>query len=218
MHSNNNPHPMPVVVVQLPSLSTRLFSVWFRHMMVYKKNLWSNGFPPFIEPLIFMVGIGLGLGTYVDSMDGVPYIQFLIPGLLVAPAMFTASFECTFGTFIRLKFDKAYDGMLGAPLTVENLLVGEILWAGTKSMFFTSAVLCVVSLLGFLSFSTFFFAPFIGLITGFLFGSIALLYTSFISNINQINFFITGFLSPMFFFSGIVFPLTNLSLFIPMVG
>ena len=131
-----------------PPFSHRIYAVWYRHMRVYTKNLITNGFPPFLEPLIFLSAIGLGLGKYVTEMGGVPYIKFLASGLLVTAAMFTAAFECSYGTYIRLEFDKAYDSMLAAPITVNNLLVGEILWAGTKGMFFSTAVLVVITIFG----------------------------------------------------------------------
>ncbi|MBF0278937.1 MAG: ABC transporter permease [SAR324 cluster bacterium] len=193
-----------------PSFASRIYSVWYRHMRVYTRHLFSNGFPPFMEPLILLAGIGLGLGKYIERMDGVPYIQFLVPGLIVAPAMFTATFECTFGTFIRLEFDKAYDGMLGSPLTVNNLIIGEIFWAGTKGMFFSFAVLSVVLVFGVVPPHSYIFTPFIGFFTGAMFATIALTFTSFIKTINHINFYITGFISPMFFFSGVIFPLNTL--------
>ena len=100
-----------------PPLARRIFGVWFRHTRVYTKNIFSNGLPPFLEPLIFLAGVGLGLGKYItQSMEGLTYIEFLGTGLLMTAAMFTASFECTFGTFIRMEFEKVYDGMLAAPI------------------------------------------------------------------------------------------------------
>jgi len=100
-----------------PPLVARIVSVWFRHVRVYSRNLISNALPPFLEPLIFLVGIGIGLGRYIETMDGFPYLEYLGSGLLVTAAMFTAAFECTFGTYIRMEFDKVYEGMLAAPLT-----------------------------------------------------------------------------------------------------
>ena len=72
-----------------PSLAQRLYSVWYRHMRVYTKNLISNGFPTFVEPLLFLAGIGLGLGKYMgdQTMDGLRFIQFLGTGLLVTASM-----------------------------------------------------------------------------------------------------------------------------------
>jgi len=193
-----------------PSLTLRLYSVWFRHVLVYSRNLFSNGLPPFLEPLIFLTGIGLGLGQYIETMDGVPYLQFLASGLLVTSAMYTASFECTFGTFIRLEFDKVYDGMLAAPLRVNDLVIGEIIWAGTKGFFFSFAVLTMMTLFGVMPISYSVLTPLVGFLTGTMFGALGLVVTSYVRTINHFNFYMTGFLSPMFFFSGVVFPINRL--------
>jgi lipooligosaccharide transport system permease protein len=195
---------------KMPSLTHRLYSVWYRHMLVYTRNLISNGLPPFMEPLIFLGGIGLGLGKYIVSMDGIPYLQFLASGLIVTSAMYTSSFECTFGTFIRLEYEKAYDGMLAAPITVYDLFIGEILWAGSKGFFFSFAVLFMVTLFGIIPVSLSLLTPFAGFLAGVMFASLSLLVTSFVKNINHFNFYMTGFLSPMFFFSGVVFPISSL--------
>jgi lipooligosaccharide transport system permease protein len=193
-----------------PSLFSRIFSVWNRHYRVYTKHIISNGFPPFIEPLFFLAGVGLGLGHYVGLIEGVTYVKFLAAGIIVPPAMFTAAFECTFGTFIRLEFDKVYDGMLSSSITAKDLLVGEMLFAGTKSFFFSGAVLFVVSVFGLIDSPMALFTPFAGFFTGLMFAAFSLYVTSFVSTINHFNFYFTGLLTPMFFFSGIVFPLKSL--------
>ncbi|MFC1617094.1 ABC transporter permease [Candidatus Margulisiibacteriota bacterium] len=193
-----------------PPIYKRIYSVWFRHLRVYSKNLISNGFPPFLEPIIFLTAIGLGFSNIILEMNGLPYIKFLASGLLITTAMFTASFECTYGTFIRLEFDKIYDGMISSPISVSDLIIGEILWAGTKGIFFSSAVFLVFSIMGIFSPFLFFAVPFAGLLAGLIFGSIGLFVTSFVKDINQFNFYFTGFISPMFFFSGVVFSLKNL--------
>jgi lipooligosaccharide transport system permease protein len=197
--------------IRYPPLRRRLYSVWYRHMRVYTRNLLSNGFPPFVEPFIFLVGIGLGLGNYITQpIGGVRYIEFLGTGLLVTTAMFTSAFECSFGTFIRLEFEKVYDGMLAAPITVNNLIVGEMIWAGTKGLFFSFAVLCILSAFQIVSLPYSLLAPLVGFLTGVMFAALSMLVTSFVKNINHFNFYFTGFISPIFFFSGVVFPIKNL--------
>ncbi len=197
--------------IPYPPLAHRLFSVWHRHMRVYTKNFVSNGLPPFVEPLLFLLGIGLGLGQYIEKpMEGMRYIEFLGTGLLVTAAMFTSAFECTYGTFIRLEFDRVYDGMLAAPITVNNLIVGEIIWAGTKGLFFSFAVVCILTLFRIIHLPQGLLAPLVGFLTGVMFATMSLLVTSFVKSINHFNFYHTGFLSPMFFFSGVVFPTGNL--------
>jgi lipooligosaccharide transport system permease protein len=193
-----------------PSLASRLGSVWYRHFRTYTKDIVSNGFPPFMEPLIFLAGMGLGMAKFMPGLVGMSYLQFLATGLLMTSAMFTSAFECTYGTFVRLEFDKTYDGMLAAPLTVRDAMVGEALWAGTKGLFFSLAVLIVISAFGFVNFFTALLAPLVGFLTGFLFAAIGLLVTSFVSNMNHFNFFFTGLLSPMFMFCGTIFPIANL--------
>lgn len=194
-----------------PPLRWRLYSVWYRHMRVYTRNIISNGFPPFVEPFIFLLGIGLGLGKYItEPMGGVRYIEFLGAGLLVTTAMFTSAFECSFGTFIRLEFEKVYDGMLAAPITVNNLIVGEMLWAGSKGLFFSFAVLCILSGFKIIALPYGLLAPLVGFLTGVMFAALSLLVTSFVKTIQHFNFYFTGFISPIFFFSGVVFPIKNL--------
>jgi lipooligosaccharide transport system permease protein len=206
----NNSVELAALDIRPPSFLSRIYSVWFRHVRVYTQNLFSNGFPPFIEPLIFLAGIGLGLGQYVGAINQTSYIMFLAAGMIVPPAMFTASFECTFGTFIRLEFDKVYDGMVSASLTVKDLFIGEILFAGSKGFFFSGAVLIVVACFGLIQSPMAVFTPLVGFLTGLMFAALGLFITSFVSNINQFNFYFTGLITPMFFFSGIVFPLESL--------
>jgi len=160
-----------------PPFTRRVLAVWYRHYRVYTKNLVSNGLPPFLEPLIFLAGIGLGMGKYVTSMQNLPYIVFLATGL---------------------------------PISANDLLIGEILWAGTKGLFFALAVISVEALFGIVPMPLSYLTGIVGFLTGLMFATIALLVTSFVSTINHFNFFFTGFLSPMFFFSGVVFPIDNL--------
>jgi len=198
-----------------PAIHKRLLSVWYRHMRVYTSNIFSNGLPPFVEPLIFLAGIGLGLGSYIkDTIEGMKYIEYLGTGLLVTTAMFTAAFECSFGTFIRLEFQKVYDGMLAAPITTNNLIVGEIIWAGTKGLFFSFAVLCVLSAFRIVSLPAGLLVPLVGFATAVMFATLSLFVTSFVKTINHFNFYFTGCISPMFFFSGVVFPVSRLPAFI----
>ena len=199
-----------IIPARIPSRAARVGAVWYRHYRVYVKNVFSNALPPFIEPLVFLAGIGLGLGIFIKEMDGIPYIQFLASGLLITTAMFTAAFEMSFGTYIRLMFDKVYDGMLGAPLTARDLMLGEILWCGTKGAIFTGSVMLICLALGALPLGPVLFAPVVGFLAGILFAVLSLLVCTLVDNVNNFNFFFSGFLSPMFFFSGVVFPISNL--------
>jgi lipooligosaccharide transport system permease protein len=193
-----------------PPFFVRVSGVWLRHFHVYSKSLFSNSLPPFLEPLIFLAGIGLGMAGYMPKMAGMPYLTFLATGLPLTAAMFVAASECSYGTFIRLEFDKVYDGMLAAPLSVYDILIGEILWAATIGMFFSLIVVLVVAGFGLVPMPASLLTIAAGFLTGVMFAAASLLVTSFVPNINQFNFYFTAFLSPMFFFCGVVFPIESL--------
>lgn len=195
---------------RLPTFFQRITSVWYRHIRVYSSSLFSNALPPFLEPLIFLAGLGIGIGQFVPDMGGISYTLFLASGLVVTSAMYTASFECTYETFVRLEFDYIYDGMLGAPLSTRDVILGELLYVGTKGFFFSLAVLLVLWVLRIVTYPWSIAAPLIGFIAGIMFGAFSLFITSFVKNMSHFNFYFTGLLSPMFFFSGVVFPLENL--------
>jgi len=151
-------------------------------------------------------------------MQGMPYIEFLATGILLTSAMYTSAFECSYGTFIRLEYEKVYDGMLATPITVNDLIIGEIIWAGTKGFFFSFCVLIVVWVMGVLPIGIIALAPILGFFTGLMFAVMSLLITAFVKTINHFNFYFTGVLSPMFFFCGVVFPITDLPSFIQPVS
>ena len=197
---NNNP----------PDFINRIYNVWYRHYKVYSKNMISNGIEVLLEPLFFLIAIGLGLGQYIVNMEGIPYIKYLSSAIIVPASMYSAAFECSFGTFIRLEFDKVYDGMLSAPITAKDLLIGEIFFAGTKSFFFSSCIIFILSIFNLISLPVALLAPIGGFLTGIMFGAFSLLITSFVNTINHFTFYFTGLLTPMFFFSGIIFPLINI--------
>ncbi len=193
-----------------PAWWNRIYSVWYRHKRVYTSDFASNAFPPFLEPLIFLGGLGLGFGAYIQTMGAINYLLFLASGIIMTSSMYTASFECTYGTYIRLEFDRVYDGMLGAPISPTNLIIGEIIFAGSKGFLFALAVLIVIWLLGIISHPLSIMAAPVGFVCGLMFGTLSMWVTSIVRNINHFNFYFTGFLSPMFFFSGAIFPLENL--------
>lgn len=205
-------------VYRVPSWWERIYSVWYRHVRVYSANFFSNTFPPFLEPLILLLALGIGLGSYLGEFEGINYVLFLASGLPVTTAMFTAAYECTYGTFIRLEFDKVYDGMLGSPISPTDLMIGEILFAGTKGFFFALAVLIVGWLSHIITHPLSILAAVAGFLCGVMFAVISMYITSFVKNINHFNFYFTGLLSPMFYFSGVVFPLNNLPPFIGLVA
>ena len=200
-----------------PPLSRRLYAVWFRHWLVYRSTLLANSLPAFAEPIFFLIAIGIGLGQYIDAeIGGLPFGAWLGAGVLAMTALFTSVFETTYGTFVRMVYQKTYDAMIVTPITVRDAFLGELLWCGTKGLAFTAIVLSIFLIFG--AFNdwlpaiqwTVVFIPFLGFVAGFLFGALGMLITSRIKNLNNFNFFLTGVITPMAFFSGMLFPVQQL--------
>lgn len=186
------------------------FRVWRRELAVYSKTYKANVLPNFFEPLIYLAGMGLGLGTYVPEIGGTTYLDYIAPGLMASAAMNGALFECTWNMFVRLVFDRTYDAIIATPCGPEDVVLGEILWAVTRSTIYGGAFLLVLILFGPMrtpgAVLAFLACPLIGL----MFASIATVFTALIKVIDFYSYFYTLFVTPMFIFGGIFFPLDAL--------
>ena len=190
-----------------------MFRVLRRHMKVFRRVWWTNTMFNFLEPILYMTAMGFGLGAYVQNIDGISYAQFIAPGFIASSGMWASTFECTYGSFVRLQFEKTLHSMLAAPLTVADVVWGEILYATVKSFFYGTVILAAIALLGLVqSWWSILILPFLAL-PGMVFALLALSFTGFIKNIDHINYYITIFSTPMYLFSGIFFPLDSLPLF-----
>jgi lipooligosaccharide transport system permease protein len=198
-------------IFKIPDISRRAYRVWQRnrdsYMRYYKANLLGN----LGEPLMYLFGMGIGIGSYLGLIEGVSYMEFIAPGLIMGVAMYSASFECTFGAYTRMAEQKTYDGILATPLNIGDLVIGEILWGATKSLIGGSVMLLVIYIAGLMKASVLMILPMLILIfiIGLLFSAVALTFTALSPSYDFFNYFFTLILAPMFFFSGIFFPLSN---------
>ena len=182
-------------------------SVWQRNLAMYRRTWMWNILPNFFEPVLYLASIGIGVGGYINQIGGTSYLHFLAPGLLCVAAMNGASFEVTYNIYVRLNFEKAYDAMLTTPVEPEDVLVGEILWAMTRACIYGGCFLIVIALFGLVPvLSAVLVMPIIPL-TGLLFAAMGIAFTLRIPNIDLFSFYFTLFLTPLFLFSDIFFPL-----------
>lgn len=184
--------------------------VWQRNATVYQRTWKLNILPNFFEPFLYLLGMGLGLGAYITEMQGLPYINFIAPGLLISSIMWGAALETTYNVFVKMNFDRIYDGILTTPINPKDLALGELIWGATRGTIYGSAFLSILFLFGMgLHWGILLAFPLMFLI-GFMFATIGLLFTSMIKEIELFNYFFTLFLTPLFLFSGIFFPLSAL--------
>jgi lipooligosaccharide transport system permease protein len=182
-------------------------SVWRRNASMYRRTWKWNILPNFFEPVLYLGSIGVGVGAYITEMDGGSYAAFLAPALVCVAAMNGASFEVTYNIFVRLTFEKAYDAMLTTPIEPDDVLAGEILWALTRACIYGGCFYLVLALFGLTPFpASLLILPLIPL-AGLLFAAIGIVFTLKIPHIELYSFYYTLFLTPLFLFSDVFFPL-----------
>jgi lipooligosaccharide transport system permease protein len=190
-------------------LSWRFIRVWQRNRDVFFR-LWHSEAPGFVaEPIIILLAMGLGLGAYVGLVDGQKYIEFIAPGIIASYAMFSASFECTYGSFVRMEYQKTYDAIIATPLNIEDIIAGEIFWGATRSFMTGTVILAIAAAFRLVPSPWASVIPVLAFLEGIMFASIAILFTSFVPAIYSFNYYFTLFITPMFFFSGVFFPLSS---------
>jgi lipooligosaccharide transport system permease protein len=162
------------------------------------------------DPILYLLAMGYGLGRFLQQMEGMSYVEFIAPGLVISSAMFAASFECTYGSYLRMIYLKTYDAIIATPLNIEDVVAGDILWGTTKGFFNGMIMFLVVWAFGLVDSSWAIGIPLLILLVSFLFASLSMITTAFVPGFEAFNYYITLFLTPMFFFSGVFFPLTKL--------
>jgi lipooligosaccharide transport system permease protein len=189
--------------------SWRFIRVWQRNRDVFFR-LWHSEAPGFVaEPIIVLVAMGLGLGAYVGLVDGQKYIEFIAPGVIASYAMFSASFECTYGSFVRMEYQRTYDAIIATPLSVEDVTAGEIFWGATRSFMTGTIILAIAAAFQLVPSPWAVFVPAVAFLEGIMFASIAILFTSIVPAIYSFNYYFTLFITPMFLLSGVFFPLSS---------
>jgi lipooligosaccharide transport system permease protein len=188
----------------------KAFRVWQRNFAVYTKLYKSSMVLNFIEPVLYLIALGLGLGAFVKEINGMPYINFIAPGIIASSSMFAATFECTYGTYVRMTYQKTFDAILATPVNIDDLIAGEILWGATKSLIYGTIITIVISLFGLIDSAWIILAIPLLFISGLIFAEISVIFVSIVPGIDSFNYFYTLFMTPMFLFSGIFFPLEGL--------
>ncbi len=189
----------------------RAFRVWQRNFTVYTKLYKSSIALNFIEPVLYLSALGLGLGAIVKEIKGMPYINFIAPGIVASSSMFAATYECTYGTYVRMTYQKTFDAILATPVNIDDLVAGELMWGATKSMLYGTIIMIVISIFGLVDSSLIILAIPILFVSGILFAEISMIFAAIVPGIDSFNYFYTLFMTPMFLFSGIFFPLDTLS-------
>jgi len=184
--------------------------VWQRHFKVYTKLYKSSIALNFVEPILYLLAMGFGLGAFIKEVNGMPYMKFIAPGLIASSSMFATASECTYGTYIRMTYQKTFDAILSTPVNLNDLVAGEMLWGATKSIFYGTAITIVLSIFGLIDSPLIILVVPLLFISGLIFAETAVIAAAIVPGIDSFSYFFTLLLTPSFLFSGIFFPLDTL--------
>ena len=201
-------------MILYPPLSRRFFRVWQRNLTVYRQSWKISFIPPLLEPLFYLLAFGIGLGGLVGNIRyggvEISYVRFIAPALIAITVMNSSFFENTYGSFVRMYYQKTFDAMMATPLTVEEIIAGEIIWGATKAVIATAIMMVVISFFGLIRYPEGLLLLPLAFLGGLAFGAAGMICTALVPNIELFNLPVFLFITPMFLFSGTFFPVENL--------
>jgi lipooligosaccharide transport system permease protein len=210
--------PKPQSIWRAPEVSMRFWPVFLRNLLVWRKLAIPSLVGNIAEPLMWLVAFGYGMGALVGEVNvvgpagsvAVPYILFLASGSICMSAMQAASFEALYSAFSRMHVQKTWDGIMNAPVSLDNVVLAEMLWAAFKALFTVTAILGVMLALGISHSPKLLVAWPILFGVGITFSCIALIFNALAKGYDFFTYYFTLFLTPMMFLSGVFFPLEQL--------
>jgi lipooligosaccharide transport system permease protein len=191
------------------NISYRIYHVFFRNLISYKRFVVPTFLVSLIEPLFYLITFGIGMGAYIGYFGGKPYLYFLVPGVLVSSVMLSSTFECLYGTFVKMVHEKLYDSLIATPVSAEDAVAGDIAWGAFRGMISGTLMMIVAGFMGVFPVSAVNVLLLLVLMVfvGVLFASLAMIVTSVSPSFDFFNYYTELIITPMLFFSGVFFPL-----------
>lgn len=194
----------------LPALSVRFVHVWRRNRLVWRKLAIPSILGNLADPMLYMLGLGYGLGAMLPEVGGMPYIAFLAAGTVCSSTMMSASFEAMYSGFSRMHVQKTWEAILNAPITLDDVVLGEAAWAASKSFMSGMAVLMVAWALGLVASSLALLVIPLIFLTGLAFASLGLIMTALSPSYDFFMYYFTLAITPMMLICGVFFPIEQL--------
>jgi len=184
--------------------------VFFRNLLLFKKTWKSNLMFNFLEPVFYLWAMGFGLGAYVNQIQGLSYVEFLAPALIASAGMYAAAYEMTYGSYTRMAVQKSFQGIVATPVSMDDVVMAELLYGTFKGLLYGLVFLAVVTLFGLVRSAWTLLVPIPLIMTVMGFAVLSMIWTSLAPGYDSFEYFFTLVITPMFFFSGIFFPIDTL--------
>jgi len=193
-----------------PELSLRFVPVWRRNLLVWRKLAIASVLGNIADPLLYMLALGYGIGAFVPEVGGMKYIAFIGTGMVCQSAMFTSSFEAMYSAFSRMHVQRTWEAIINAPVSLDDVVFAEWIWAASKAVVSTAAILAVIMALGYgHSWLALWILP-LGFLIGLAFGAFGLVMNALAPGYDFFTYFFTLVLTPMLLLSGVFFPVDQL--------
>lgn len=210
--------PMFATATPLSSF-TGWLPVWQRNFLVWRKLALPAILGHLADPMIYLLGLGYGLGNLLPSLDGgQSYVAFLAGGIICSSTMNAATFEALYSAFSRMHVQKTWEAILNTPLGMNDLLLGELAWAASKSLLSGAAILLVVSAMGLTQGNLVLWALPAILLTGLAFAAMGLICNALAPSYDFFMYYFTLFITPMTLISGVFFPTDQLPGWLAAIG
>jgi len=196
------------------NITTRFWSIWVRNWIVYLRTWKINFLPPILEPILYIAAFGVGFRLLVPAVQfhgkDMSYVQFIAPALIAVSIMNSSFFETTYSSFVRMYYQKTFDAIMAAPVSVQEVITGEIVWGTARSVMTAAVMLVVLSFFGLVPWPEAFWLLPAAVLGGFAFSAIGMMFTGLIPNIELFNLPVFLFITPMFLFGGTFFPMDGM--------
>ena len=184
--------------------------VWLREAIVFRRLWLSTTFAAIVEPIVYLLAFGFGLGALISTINGYSYIEFVGTGSVATAVLFSSVFSGMFTTYVRRVYQRTYDGVLSTPVDVSELITAEALWLALKSGVYGCAPLIVAMFFGLPPAWGMLAVPFIGMLTGFGFASMGQWFSGIVPSIDSFNYVTSAVITPLFLIAGTFFPISGL--------
>lgn len=190
-------------------------AVWQRHARVWRTNFWPSVVSGILNPLFWFLSFSLGLGVVIDTMGGLPYTQFVVPGMLANAALFQASFETTIPAYSRFQIQRTYAAILASPVRLSHIVAAEILWGTAKAMLSVACLYAVGFAIGGIASGTGALLALPWVILGSMcFASLGLAVMAHARSYEFFNYFFTFWVAPSFLICGIFMDISHYPLWL----
>ncbi len=204
--------------LRLPELSLRFIPIWRRNLLVWKKLAIPSMLGNLADPMLYLFGLGYGLGQLMPTVNGLPYINYLAAGTLCYSTMNSATFEALYSGFSRMHVQKSWSAILNSPNTLDDVMLAELVWAASKSLLSGISILVVIWVLGLSRSWMSLWIVLVTIVIGLCFAGMSLVVTALSPSYDFFLYYFTLLITPMMLVGGVFFPVVQLPHFLQVLS